>query len=290
MTIADAVTGCRHERRRSHLRFGVTRRFVMCRPTHFDVVYAINPWMDVDLAVDTQRALEQWTSLRDQLSALGHRVDVIDPPEALPDLVFAANAGIVIGDIGLGARFRNPERQPESAIYEREFAALGVQLDEPSQVNEGEGDVLVHPASKVGNGMALAGYGPRSERDAHDEIAAHFGIELVSLRLVDDRFYHLDTACNILDDRTVAYYPGAFDEGSRRLLESTFDRAIVITDDDAAVLGANVISDGTNVLMSDRTPVLSASLQDAGFRPLPLAMDEFTKSGGGPHCCVLECF
>lgn len=117
-----------------------------------------------------------------------------------------------------------------------------------------------------------------------------FDIDVVSLELVDDCFYHLDTACSILDERTALYVPDAFDRASRRALDSMFDRRILLSDEDAAVLGANVISDGSNVIMSDRAPSLGRALRAANFNPLPVATGEFLKSGGGPHCCVLEWF
>ena len=40
------------------------RRYLMCRPEHFRVDYAINPWMDVDSPVDPDRALAQWDTPR----------------------------------------------------------------------------------------------------------------------------------------------------------------------------------------------------------------------------------
>ena len=266
------------------------RRFVMCRPTHFDVRYVINPWMNLDTHVDNVEALRQWHGLKARIEALGHHVDVIDPPEDHPDLVFIANSGVVIGDIALGSRFHHPERRLEAAVYRRELARLGIRLEDPTYVNEGQGDFLVRPASTKGAGLVLAGYGPRTERAAHQELAELFGIDVVSLELVDDRFYHLDTACSILDERTILYVPDAFAPASLRVLCSLFDRRIALSDDDAAVLGANAISDGSNVIFSDRARSLGAALRASDFNPLPVAMGEFMKSGGGPRCCVLECF
>ncbi|MBC8090781.1 MAG: amidinotransferase, partial [Pseudonocardia sp.] len=80
----------------------------MCRPVHFAVVYAINPWMRPDLPVDRERAVRQWELLRQTYLDLGHRVDLLDPVPGLPDMVFAANGATVVDGRVLGARFRHP--------------------------------------------------------------------------------------------------------------------------------------------------------------------------------------
>ncbi len=71
------------------------RRYLMCRPEHFEVSYAINPWMDVTQGVDRELALRQWETLRRTYLDLGHEVELIEPEPGLPDMVFAANGGLV---------------------------------------------------------------------------------------------------------------------------------------------------------------------------------------------------
>jgi hypothetical protein len=79
------------------------RHYLMCRPEHFEVRYAINPWMRPDEPVDRERALAQWDALRQTYVDLGHRVDLIDPVPGLPDMVYAANGATVVGGMVLGA-------------------------------------------------------------------------------------------------------------------------------------------------------------------------------------------
>ena len=88
------------------------RRYLMCRPEHFEVSYAINPWMDVTAGVDRELAIRQWDTLRQTYLDLGHDVEVITPEPGLPDMVFAANGGLVIEGRALGARFTHAERRP----------------------------------------------------------------------------------------------------------------------------------------------------------------------------------
>nr|WP_253771984.1 dimethylargininase [Goodfellowiella coeruleoviolacea] len=259
----------------------------MCRPTHFTVRYAINPWMDPSQPVDTERAVAQWTELRDTYERLGHTVELIDPQPDLPDMVFAANAGTVIGGRVLGARFRSTERAPEAEFYRRWFVEHGYRdVIMPTRTNEAEGD-LVWTGT-----VLLAGTGFRTDPAAHAEAQEALGVPVISLQLVDPRYYHLDVALFVLDDRAarplVAYYPEAFSPGSRRVLQRLFPDAVIATEADAACLGLNAVSDGHHVVLPVEATNLAAQLADRGFDPIPVDISEIRKSGGGPKCCTME--
>ncbi|MDF2847126.1 MAG: N-dimethylarginine dimethylaminohydrolase [Oerskovia sp.] len=170
----------------------VPRHYLMCRPTYFTVSYEINPWMDRARPVDTALAVSQWERLRDVYLDLGHRVEQIDPEPGLPDMVYAANGATVVDGLVYSALFRHPERAPEGPAYLKWFADRGYVTHSADHVNEGEGDLLV-----VGD-VVLAGTGFRTERSAHQEASDLWGREVVTLELVDPRFYHLDTALVVL--------------------------------------------------------------------------------------------
>lgn len=260
-----------------------TRRFLMCPPDHFEVVYAINPWMSLDVPVDRALAQRQWAELRDTYLRLGHRVEVMTPTPGLPDMVFAANAGVVHGDRALVANFTHPQRRPESAGFAAWFEQAGFSpVRVATEHFEGEGDILT-----VG-GMMLAGAGPRTSPAAHRELGAYFGVPVVGLELVDPRFYHLDTALAVLDDRTVAYFPGAFSPASRAVIRRLFPDAVEASEEDACGFGLNAVSDGYNVVLSDRAPALAARLAALGFNPIPVDTGELIKAGGSAKCCTLE--
>jgi N-dimethylarginine dimethylaminohydrolase len=261
------------------------RHYVLCPPTYFEISYAINVWMDPRRTVDTGRAMAQWQHLADTLLDLGHKVDLVDPVPGLPDMVFAANAGTVINAQALLARFRNEERTAETSHYLEWFRSHGFpNAIAATMINEGEGDLL------VAGEHILAGYGFRTERPAHDEVQHYFGRRVVGLELVDPRFYHLDTALAVLDDETgeIMYYAPAFSPRSQDTLAEFCPDAIVATEDDATTLGLNAVSDGHNVLLPTAATGLAARLQEHGFRPVPLDLSEFLKSGGGIKCCTLE--
>ncbi|TLP58720.1 dimethylargininase [Microbispora triticiradicis] len=263
-------------------RTGTARHFLMCRPEFFTVSYSINPWMRPEKGADAATALRQWESLRQAYESLGHRVSLIDPVEGLPDMVFAANGALVVDGRVYGARFAHPERAAEGPAYLRWFVEQGYETLEASFTNEGEGDYLTLDE------MILAGTGFRTDVAAHMEAQEFLGRPVVTLRLVDPRYYHLDTALFPLDGRNVAYYPEAFSEGSRRVLRRLFPDAVVATSADAEVLGLNAVSDGRNVVVNAEATGLVLELKRRGFEVVPVDLSELRKAGGGPKCCTLE--
>ena len=264
-------------------RVATPRSYLMCPPEYFAVTYAINPWMRPDAPVDPEVAMRQWAALRATYESLGHAVSTIEPVAGLPDMVFAANGATVIDGTVLGVRFRYPQRAAEAAAYRSWFRAHGYpRVHAPVFVNEGEGDILVSGQT------VLAGYGFRSDEAAAGELASVFGRRVVSLRLVDPRFYHLDTALCVLDASTAMYYPAAFDDAGRAALASVFTELIEAKDEDAEVLGLNAVSDGRHVVLARQATELARSLAARGFEPVPVDMSELLKAGGGAKCCTLE--
>lgn len=260
----------------------VAKSVLMCRPDHFTVVYRINPWMDPELPTDTSLAVRQWQTLYDTYVELGFDVQLIDGVEGLPDMVYAANGGFVIDGIAYGASFTYPQRQPEGPAYMEWFGANGFDVRVPAEINEGEGDFL--PVA----GVILAGTGFRSASNSHEEVARIFGREVVTLNLVNPSFYHLDTAIAILDDTNIAYLPSAFDEAGNAKLQELFPEAILVSEEDAAVLGLNSFSDGYNVVIAARAKGFERQLRERGYNPIGVDLSELLLGGGGVKCCTLE--
>jgi len=258
------------------------RTYLMCPPDYFTVEYSINPWMNPDSPPDAALAMRQWQQLRETFGHLGHSVRIIDPVPGLPDMVFAANGATVIGGKVLGASFRHAQRAAEGAAYLTWLSRSGYPAAAPGGVNEGEGDIV------FAEHAILAGYGYRTDAGVASELEAWFGLPVLSLRLVDPRFYHLDTALCVLDAHTAAYYPAAFDDAGRAELASHFAELIEAKDEDAEVLGLNAVSDGRHVVLPEQAAGLAAQLADRGFQPVGVDMSEFRKAGGGPKCCALE--
>jgi N-dimethylarginine dimethylaminohydrolase len=261
----------------------VQRQYLMCPPTYFAVRYSINPWMHPAQPVDVLAAIAQWQQLHDALDALGHRVDVMPADPDLPDMVFTANGGIVIGDRGLVPRFRHAERDGESMHFARVMKDLGLaEVRQARFVNEGEGDFLL-----TGDRI-LAGTGLRSDAGAVHEVEDYFGRPVVALQLVDPRFYHLDTALARLDADTVVYWPGAFAPQSQGVLKELFPDAILADEREAAALALNMVSDGSTVIMTTECDELAERIVERGFAVVRVSTSELRKAGGGAKCCVLE--
>jgi N-dimethylarginine dimethylaminohydrolase len=263
------------------------RTYLLCPPTEFTVSYEINPWMDASRPVDTALAVSQWERLRDALRDVGHTVEVIDPLPGLPDMVYAANGATVQDGVAYAARFRYPQRRPEAAAYLKWLADHGFVTREAARTNEGEGDLL-----RAGD-VLLAGYGPRTEVAAHAEAAQLWDREVVSLELVDPRFYHLDTALTVLSgsdgsEPDVAYYPPAFSPAARDALHERFPDALLARDEDATVLGLNAVCDGLHVVHAPGAVRFAAELAERGYEPVGVDTSELLRGGGGAKCCVLE--
>jgi N-dimethylarginine dimethylaminohydrolase len=261
-----------------------TRRYAMTPPAFFAVEYVINPWMDVSTPVDVHVAQAQWDGLYQTYLRLGHHVDLIEPVAGLPDMVYAANGGFITHNIAIVARFRFAERAGESKAYAEWMSSVGYRPMTTRHVNEGQGDLLM-----VGE-MVLAGYGFRTDLRAHDEISAALGVPVVSLELVDPRFYHLDTALAVLDDHTIAFYPPAFGSAARSQLHALFPDPIVVGSADAFVLGLNAVSDGLHIVLPSAATGFATQLHEAGFEPVGVDLSELLKGGGSVKCCTLEVF
>jgi N-dimethylarginine dimethylaminohydrolase len=266
------------------LRQARPRHYLMCPPTYFSVSYSINPWMDPTRPVDSGRAVEQWSVLVAAYRALGHRVDLLDPVPDLPDLVFAANGATVVDGQVLSARFANPQRSRESAVHAAWHLRHGGHPSTPVAVNEAEGDFAVT------SGRVLAGYGFRTTLEAHRELATVTGREVVSLELVDPRFYHLDVALTVLDDAAdhLAYYPEAFSPTSQALLRALYPDALIATPADAFAFGLNAVSDGRNVLVPAGATGLVHQLTAAGYDVIEIDLSELILGGGSVKCCTQE--
>ena len=263
-------------------------RFLMCPPTHYDVDYVINPWMEGNVHRSAKAvAAAQWQQLQGVLA--GHaRVEQLQPQPGLPDLVFTANAGVVVDDRVVLARFFHPERQGEEPWFQSWFESQGyrVTLLPADLPFEGAGDALLDRSG----GWLWAGYGFRSELAAHPLLAEALAVEVLSLRLMDERFYHLDTCFCPLSDGTLLYYPPAFDFYSNRLIETRVPAAkrLVVGEADALAFACNAVNVGRSVILNQASAGLRQQLETRGYDVVETPLSEFLKAGGAAKCLTLR--
>ncbi len=259
-------------------------RILVCPPKYFGVDYVINPWMEGQIGrVDRSLAHVQWSELVDAFSAHA-TVEEVEPRDGSPDMCFTANAGLCALDRVIPARFRNPERAGEEAPFSDWFAQNGFEVvalpgEDPF---EGEGDALFQP----GEALIWAGYGVRTALETHSALGEHFAAEVVSLRLVDPRFYHLDTCFAPLPDGRLLYYPAAFDERSQRAIERRIPAShrMAVSDDDATGFACNVMRLGDRLFLNQASRSLISTLAKWNFETILRPVGEFLKAGGGVKC------
>jgi N-dimethylarginine dimethylaminohydrolase len=272
-------------------------RLLMCAPEHFAVSYAINPWMDpASWARDNRApaaAAREWTDLHRTLAGLGADIDLVPSVPGLPDLVFTANAAVVLDRQVLLARFRHPERQREQVHFEAAFRSLqargvvdAVRKLPPDVVLEGAGDCVWDETRK----LFWMGHGPRSDAAARHSVADAFGQDVIALELADPRFYHMDTALSALPGGEVMYLPDAFTKAGRAAIRQRVapDQRIEIGSGDGCRLAANAVCLGDAVVMSGCGERLRAELAERGYRAVTTPLPSFLRSGGSAFCLTLR--
>jgi len=263
-------------------------KILMCPPDHFTVEYVINPWMaghEDSLSLD--KAKHQWQNLRELVGRFADIVTIAPHPR-LPDMVFTANAGVVYGNKAIASHFVPMERRPEEPIFKQWFRDNGFELlDLDEKIGfEGAGDCLLDR----GGSWLWAGFGFRTEIEAHPKIAEFFDIELVSIRLTDARFYHIDTCFCPLTGGYLMYHPPAFDYDSRIAIESRVPphKRIVVDTLDAGHFACNAINIDDNVILHRASDALKSQLMLAGFKVHECELSEFLKAGGSAKCLSLK--
>jgi N-dimethylarginine dimethylaminohydrolase len=271
---------------------------LMCRPQHFAVSYAINPWMDPSSWAREARVLaaaarREWSALYRTLDNAGAQIELVPSAAGLPDLVFTANAAVVLDGKALLARFRHPERRAEEPRFAATFRKLqargliaSVRTLPDGLTLEGAGDCVWDDTRN----LFWMGYGPRTDEAAKHAVAEEFGTEVLALRLADPSFYHMDTALCPLPGGEVMYVPGAFTVEGRALIHDRVasDLRIELADEDARQLAANAVAIGRTLVLSGCSDGLRGRLAERGYRVQATPLGSFLRSGGSAFCLTLR--
>jgi len=261
---------------------------LMCPPTYFKVEYAINPWMQLGAEpVNRDMAQAQWDELKAAIETTGAMVHTIPAVDGLPDMVFAANSAFAYGNQAVIAEFKHVERRPEADAYANWYQAQGYDVTRlpAGVVFEGQGDALMW------GGRVFSGYKARTDIASHNWLTAKSGLPVISMELIDPRFYHMDVCFAPLNNGDVLVYPKAFDSYGLQVLEANIPKAhwIEITDAEACAFACNAVPVHntviTNTMPDNRLRDLLAT---KGQTLVEVDMSEFLKAGGSAKCLTIR--
>ncbi|HTD37485.1 MAG TPA: arginine deiminase-related protein [Candidatus Limnocylindrales bacterium] len=263
-------------------------RLLVCPPAHYAVRYAINPWMTRHVGDAAPDALRQWERFAELVRCV---TDVelieVEPQAHMPDIVFTANAALIIGNLAIVSSFRHAERRREQPVYRAALARAGFATTFLRQTYfEGAGDALFDRVRP----LLYAGYGWRTERSATLQLQEIVGCRVLPLLLVDERFYHLDMALCPLSSGHVLAYMDALSPHAQTMLRRAIEPGylIEVSVDDALRFACNAVEIGDAVVMHDCSRRLRERLHDAGYRVFRTELGEFVKAGGSAKCLTLR--
>lgn len=266
----------------------VTDRFLMCAPDHFEVAYVINPWMEGNVAHgNNEIAVRQWNNLSRLIGTVA-QVDRVSAAPGVPDMVFTANAGLVFENRFVLSRFRHEQRRAEEQHFAKWFADHGFDvLTLPEDMLfEGAGDALLDRRQP----LLWMGYGHRSDKTCAPFLEKGLDIEVEPLKLVNERFYHLDTCFCPLEGGYLMYYPAAFDTVSQARIAARVpvEYRIPVADADAFDFACNAVNSGRSIFLNRASAGLVGELHSRGFVVRQTPLTEFMKAGGSAKCLTLK--
>jgi N-dimethylarginine dimethylaminohydrolase len=230
--------------------------------------------------IDGNKSMHQWESLVEAYQKLDIKVEVIDQRPDVPDMVFAADQGLVKGKNVLLSSFRYPERKGETKYYKEWFVNHGYNITEFPQgiFFEGNGD------THFWRDIIFVGTGIRTDIKACTALENFFGKEVIPIEIADPLFFHLDVALFDLDENTAFYYPPAFSQKSLIILRERVPNLIELTKDEVDSFATNSVITGNRVICQKGSSTFKEKLEKLGYQPHEVDVSEFMKSGGGVNC------
>jgi N-dimethylarginine dimethylaminohydrolase len=275
------------------------RKVLMCSPEYFDIVDVKNVHMEGNIGVLQKTvAVKQWEDLKNIYNSLVdekilEQLYVIDGAENCEDMVFTANQSfpwMLNGEkTVVMSKMRHESRQREVPYFEKFYQDLGYNILhlQHTKMFEGMGDTIPH----YGKNLLYGGYGHRSETTAYEEISKLLNVPVVTLELIDERFYHLDTCFIPINEETVLLCKEAFTEEGLSALRKLFKNIVEIPVEEAVdffALNAHCINDKITgkklVVIQKGTSVTKRVLEQNGYAVLQTDTSEYMKSGGSVFC------
>lgn len=261
-------------------------RVLMCPPTEYRIAWEINPWMKKSHQPNRERAWRQWHRVFELYQKLALRIHLIQPVAGLSDFIFTANAGWGRKGTFILSNFRYTERRKEQPYFKTWLQQHGFRtLRLPKNIFfEGQGDLITTKEAY------LLGWGIRSSLEAAQEIKKRLGLQkqIVPLRLINPKFYHLDTCLMYIQPiNTILYYPPAFHKKSLAQIQKLEVNTIEVTKKEAEAFICNGIYYRDSVILPVMSNRIEKRLRKLGLEVLFSDVSEFRKSGAGLRCLTL---
>lgn len=262
------------------------KRILLCPPDFYDIEYEINPWMHTDNGVDHKKSQQEYKSVKETFIKLGVEIHEIKQIKGLPDMVYTANSGQVVGNTFIVANFRYKERQGESKAFqdyfEKEFNFKTVALPDGVYF-EGQGDLL-------NDGIRyFFGWGKRSSYEALKHLEKLLDKPVYAFETVNPYYYHLDTCFAPLTDKIVIINQRSFKADDLKKIHELFPTVIETSEADNDVLACNLVHIGRNIVVNGNiTNNLKETLKSHGYTVHGVETAEYIKGGGSAKCISFE--
>lgn len=229
--------------------------------------------------------MRQWERLVELLGVAGEvTIDRVEPQAGGVGQSFTSDVALICGNLAI---MSNSRHRSELAVYRSWLTAQDYATTALTQTQfEGAADALfdrVRPYLYVG-------YGHLTERNAAIGLAELVDARVVPMRLVDDRFKHLQSALCPLGSGHVLFYAAAFSASTQRLIRSTVDADFLIelSLEDALAYACSPIEVGDALILGEVSRQLRSRLQFAGYRVFSTDLSEFVTAGGSSRALALR--
>lgn len=277
----------------------INQTVLMSGAEYFNDDYAINPYMDSSVAVDTTEAIKEHQAVAEALKSAGIEIIKTNAPAGCQDGVYTANWALVRGNKAILSSLP-PQRQAEQPYAKSALESRGFEIIEPPYRFSGQGDGLA-----CGNYLFM-GTTYRTDPRMHQFVADALGYEVISLQTIpqldqngepqinavsgwpDSFFYDIDLSLSILREDLIAWCPDAFVPKSQEIIrELPIEKIEVSLEEATEGFACNLVSTGETVVMSSHAPRLQAAIEDAGLKTITPEIVELAKGGGYIRCTTL---
>lgn len=262
------------------------KKILICPPTFFDIDYEINPWMHIEQKVDREGVAAAYEELKNAYRSLPVELYEMTPEKGLPDMVYMADCGHVVGDTFISASFRFPERRREAEVAQKwmqEQFNFEIKKLPDGIFFEGHGDLITAPD------VYFCGYGKRTMKEALPYLEQWLNKPVIGIELIDPWYYHLDTCFAVLTKDVAVVNPTSFTPESKAKIYNHFKTVIEASIEDHKILGCNlVVVDKTIIVAKGISETLKNKFTDLGFTTREVDTTEYRKGGGSVKCLSFE--